>query len=134
MPVRKYHVLIPFICSRELGYKDGQIEKRIVSLVDGENFTPSFMKLVRDFPRAYASQSDTFWPYQNPHATLPTLQADGKVYTNTADVTSYLVKHAPIKVKTGSSLIAQIHEEQYDPNFAFLLAVSLLICPMSCWL
>jgi len=41
------------------------------------------------------------------------------VYTNTADVTKYLVQNAKNDVKTGSTLIAKIHEDLYDPNFPF---------------
>jgi hypothetical protein len=58
---------------------------------------------------------------------LPTLEAEGKVYTNTTDVVSYLVKASSAEVKTGGELIAIIHEDKYDPNFAFLAAVSCLI-------
>lgn len=48
------------------------------------------------------------------------------MYTNTTEVTGYLVEHAPTKVKAGNSaLIQKIHEDQYDPNFALLFAVSL---------
>lgn len=61
---------------------------------------------------------------QNPNATLPTLTVEGKVYTDTIDVTSYFVQHAKEHVKTGSSLITKIHEDAYDPNFRALLAVS----------
>ena len=61
---------------------------------------------------------------QNPNATLPSLTAGGQTYTNTADVTKYLVQNAKNKVKTGSSLIDKIHEDLYDPNFPLLLAVS----------
>jgi glutathione S-transferase len=75
-----------------------------VNLVEGENFAPSFIAL-------------------NENATLPTLEAGGKVYTSTEDVTGYLVKNAPTKVKGGNSkLIQKIHEDKYDPNFALLFA------------
>ena len=46
-------------------------------------------------------------------------------YTSTADVTSYLIKHAPKPVKPGTSLVAMIHEDKYDPNFPLFLAVSI---------
>jgi len=82
---------------------ESNVDKNVVNLVDGENFHPDFIKI-------------------NPNATLPTLQADGKVYTNTTDVVSYLVKTASVHVKTGSSLISLVHEDKYDPNFALLLA------------
>ncbi|THU94828.1 hypothetical protein K435DRAFT_829212 [Dendrothele bispora CBS 962.96] len=84
-------------------YPQDAIESKVVNLVDGENFHPSFIKL-------------------NPKATLPTLEADGKVYTSTADVTAYLLKHSPVSVKAGTDFIQTIHEDNLDPNFAFLMA------------
>ncbi|KAJ6574818.1 hypothetical protein B0H19DRAFT_1254469 [Mycena capillaripes] len=93
----------PELALAELGYKEGDVTVKSVNLVEGENFAPSFLKL-------------------NPNGTLPTLEADGKVYTSTADVVATLVKDAPNKVKAGSSFIETIHEERYDPNFAMLLA------------
>ncbi|KAJ7102211.1 hypothetical protein B0H15DRAFT_318733 [Mycena belliarum] len=88
----------------ELGYKDGEnITIKVVNLVNGENFAPSFVKL-------------------NPNATLPTLEAGGKVYGSTAEVIAALAKDAPVKVKAGTSITETIHEEKYDPNFAMLLS------------
>ncbi|KAJ7456702.1 hypothetical protein FB451DRAFT_1276887 [Mycena latifolia] len=88
----------------ELGYKEGEtITTKVVNLVHGENFAPSFIQL-------------------NPKATLPTLESDGKVYTSTAEVVACLVQDAPVKVKTGTAIIETIHEEKYDPNFAMLLS------------
>ncbi|KAJ6577504.1 hypothetical protein B0H19DRAFT_1120164 [Mycena capillaripes] len=58
----------------------------------------------------------------NPQGTLPTLEADGKVYTSTAEAVALFVKEASVKVKTGSAIIELIHEDKYDPNFAMLLA------------
>jgi len=96
---------VPELALAELGYTDEQVASKVVNLAEGENFRPSFLKL-------------------NPNATLPTLQtADGKLYTSTADVTKYLVESASIKVTPGTpSFIEKIHDDQYDPNFAFLLA------------
>ncbi|KAJ7462674.1 hypothetical protein B0H11DRAFT_89997 [Mycena galericulata] len=88
----------------ELGYKEGEtITTKIVNLIEGENFAPSFVKL-------------------NPNATLPTLEADGQVYTTTKDVVARLVKDAPVKVTAGTSIIETIHEEKYDPNFAMFMS------------
>ncbi|KAI0936260.1 hypothetical protein AcV5_004443 [Taiwanofungus camphoratus] len=86
----------------ELGYPEGAVQKKVVNLVDGANFIPDFLKI-------------------NPKATLPTLEADGKVYTSTEEVVSYLVKNAPKKVTPGSAFIKKIHEDKYDPNFPLLL-------------
>jgi len=61
---------------------------------------------------------------QNPNATLPTLEANGKVYTSTADVTAHLIKHSPVPVKAGTDFIQTIHQDSLDPNFAFMMAVS----------
>jgi hypothetical protein len=56
---------------------------------------------------------------------LPTLEADGSVYKTTAEVTSFLVQNAPITVDSEEKpIIAIIHEEKFDPNFALLLFVS----------
>ncbi|TFK46409.1 hypothetical protein OE88DRAFT_1707598 [Heliocybe sulcata] len=96
---------VPELALAELGYTDEQVASKIVNLAEGENFKPSFLKL-------------------NYKGTLPTLQtSDGKVYTSTADVTNYLVSHAFTKVAAGTpSFIEKVHDDQYDPNFAFLLA------------
>jgi hypothetical protein len=51
--------------------------------------------------------------------------ADGHVLTNSTDITAYLIKHAPETVSSSSSdLLAKIHEEGLDPNFATFMAVS----------
>ncbi|EEB95385.1 hypothetical protein MPER_05655 [Moniliophthora perniciosa FA553] len=84
-------------------YPDGAIDTKVVNLVQGENFSPSFIKL-------------------NPNATLPTLEADGKAYTSTKDVITYLVENASRPVKRGTSFIDVIHEDKLDPNFALLLS------------
>jgi len=97
---------VPELAVIELGYTDDQIEKKTINLIHGENFSPDFIKL-------------------NPNATLPTLEAEGKVYTNTADVIKFLVQNAPNKVaKAHTDFIAEIHAEKVDPNFAMLLARS----------
>ncbi|EJD04159.1 uncharacterized protein FOMMEDRAFT_106643 [Fomitiporia mediterranea MF3/22] len=96
---------VPELAIRELGYFPDGIEIKIINLLKGENFNPSFVKV-------------------NPNATLPTLTADGKVYTNTTDVISYLVEHAPKSVKKASDndIVKRIHEDDIDPNFALLLS------------
>ncbi|KAI0724477.1 hypothetical protein C8T65DRAFT_626617 [Cerioporus squamosus] len=87
----------------ELGYPEDAIETKVVNLAEGANFDPEFVKI-------------------NPHATLPTLVADGKAYTNTKDVISYLVAHAPKKVTKGTAFIDKVHEDKLDPNAPMLLA------------
>ncbi|KAF4572745.1 GST N-terminal domain-containing protein [Pleurotus pulmonarius] len=95
---------VPELALRELGYSSETISKQTVNLVLGENFKPDFVKI-------------------NPNATLPTLEADGKAYTSTTEVTAYLVQNAPKKVKAGNAdFIKEIHEDSIDPNFALLLA------------
>ncbi|KAJ7786013.1 hypothetical protein B0H16DRAFT_14451 [Mycena metata] len=84
-------------------YPEGAIESKSVNLVEGENFAPEFLKL-------------------NPNGTLPTLEADGKVYTSTADVVAYLAKESPSNVKPATEITTTIHEQKYDPNFAMLLS------------
>ncbi|KAJ7054307.1 hypothetical protein C8F01DRAFT_502360 [Mycena amicta] len=90
----------------ELGYTDAEITTKFTSLVDGENFLPSFLS-------------------KNPKATLPTLEdTDGKIYTTTADVVAALIKDAPLKVKssTDPTIIEILHDDKYDPNFALTLS------------
>ncbi|KAL0950958.1 hypothetical protein HGRIS_007709 [Hohenbuehelia grisea] len=99
---------VPELAIHELEYPPDAIEKKVVNLVAGENFNPWFLHI-------------------NPNGTLPTLEADGRAYTNTTDVVEYLVKNAPdagarSSSASGKALIAEIHEDNIDPNFAFLLA------------
>ncbi|KAG9314523.1 hypothetical protein JVU11DRAFT_5320 [Chiua virens] len=96
---------VPELAIRELGYTPDDIERKIIDLVQGENFAPAFLNI-------------------NPKGTLPTIAVGDQNYTNTTDVTSYLVKHAPKPVKPGSAFIVKIHEDKYDPNFPLLLARS----------
>ncbi|KAH8120122.1 hypothetical protein DFH11DRAFT_1558459 [Phellopilus nigrolimitatus] len=97
----------PELAIAELGYSSDAIETKVVNLVNGENFAPSFIKI-------------------NPNATLPTLTANGTTYTNTVDVISYLIKNAPKPVgkPSGTDLVKLIHEDSIDPNFALLLSRS----------
>ncbi len=93
----------------QLGYPAGAVEAKTTNLVEGQNFEPSFLD-------------------KNPNGTLPTLEVDGGiVYKNTTDVVKYLASQAPTPLPAPSpeqqELIRVIHEEQYDPNFALLLAV-----------
>ncbi|KAJ7762273.1 hypothetical protein B0H14DRAFT_2633958 [Mycena olivaceomarginata] len=88
----------------EFGYKEGDVTMKVVDLVEGENFAPSFLKM-------------------NPNGTLPIFESDGKLYTSTAEAVACLIKDAPLKVKTGSAIIETIHEDKYDPNFTMLRAV-----------
>ncbi|KAL1952024.1 hypothetical protein VTO73DRAFT_1173 [Trametes versicolor] len=93
----------PELAIAELGYADDAIETKVVNLVEGANFHPDFLKI-------------------NPNGTLPTLEADGKTFTNTKDVVHYLVEHAPKKVATGTAIIDTIHEDRLDPNLPIFLA------------
>ncbi|KAI0651780.1 hypothetical protein C8Q79DRAFT_57617 [Trametes meyenii] len=94
----------PELAIAELGYADDAIETKIVNLAEGANFTPEFLKI-------------------NPQATLPTLVADGKSYTNTKEVVHYLIEHAPNKGSAaGTAFIDKIHEDSIDPNAPLLLA------------
>ncbi|CAK5279961.1 unnamed protein product [Mycena citricolor] len=86
-----------------LGCTDADVTVQTVNLAEGENLQPWFLKL-------------------NPKGTLPTLECDGNVYTDTSSVVAKLVKDAPTKVKTGSSFIQTIHEDKYDPNFVLFLS------------
>ncbi|KAJ7169595.1 hypothetical protein C8R46DRAFT_1349621 [Mycena filopes] len=83
-------------------YNEGDVEAKSINLFDGDNFDPAFLKV-------------------NPNGTLPTLEADGKVYTTTADVVAYLAKESSTKVKAATEITTTIHEQKYDPNFAMVL-------------
>jgi len=95
--------LAPLYAAAELGYADDAIEYKQVNLIKGENWEPEFIKI-------------------NPKTTLPTLVADGKVYDSTNAVTSYLISHAPNKAgnPSGTDLVAKLHEDSIDPNFALV--------------
>ncbi|KAI0639331.1 hypothetical protein C8Q77DRAFT_53853 [Trametes polyzona] len=95
----------PELAIAELGYPDDAFETKIVNLIEGENFTPEFLKI-------------------NPHATLPTLVADGKSYTNTKDVVHHIVEHAPKKAAPGTAIIDTIHAGRIDPNAPLFFARS----------
>ncbi|KAJ6604356.1 hypothetical protein DFH09DRAFT_1242370 [Mycena vulgaris] len=95
---------VPELAIAELGYKEGDVTLKVVNLLKGENFAPSFLKI-------------------NPQGTIPTLESDGQVYTSTATAVATLIKGAPLKVKAGSAIIETIHDDKYDPNFAMLLSV-----------
>ncbi|KAJ6499833.1 hypothetical protein DFH09DRAFT_945131, partial [Mycena vulgaris] len=89
--------------SAQLGYKEADVATKAVNLVQGENFTPSFLKL-------------------NPNGTVPTLKSDdSEIYTSTRQIFVCLVNDAPRKVAAGTAIIAAIHDQQYDPNFAVFL-------------
>lgn len=90
--------------------------------MEGANFDPTFLKLACHLLWCHRSLLTDV--SQNPKATLPTLEADGNVYTSTAEVVSYLVNGASVQVDAeAKEIIDIIHEEQYDPNFALLLFV-----------
>ncbi|KAF8140088.1 hypothetical protein EV363DRAFT_1393009 [Boletus edulis] len=96
---------VPELAIRELGYGPNDIESMVINLAQGENFAPTFLDI-------------------NPQGTLPTMVVDGRPYTSTAEVTSYLVKHAPKATQPRTAFTAKIHEDTLDPNFAMLLARS----------
>lgn len=95
----------PTLAVSELKYPDGAVEQKTVNLIEGENFTPEFLRV-------------------NLSATLPTLVADGKTYTTTADTVEWLVLHAPTPGAKSShqDIIAAVHRDNTDPNFFLLSA------------
>ncbi|KZT57069.1 hypothetical protein CALCODRAFT_517677 [Calocera cornea HHB12733] len=96
---------VPELALIELGYHPDAVLRRVVDLSEGENLGPDFYEI-------------------NKRATLPALEADGKHYTSTIEVTKYLVEHAPTPGKTGQhqSVIDAVHAEELDPNFAKIAA------------
>jgi hypothetical protein len=95
----------------------------VVNLAKGENFAPWFLKKVRIHLQCKHSKQ-VISRHQNANGTLPTLEADGKVYPDTTSATAYIIKHSLSSVTPGSPLIALIHEDKYDPNFAKISLVS----------
>ena len=87
--------------SAELGV---EVEYKQINLFEGKNFELSFLEL-------------------NPNGTLPTLTSDTGVYTDTKSVVSYLNNTLPHPVAKATDFTDLIHKEEYDPNFALLLAV-----------
>ena len=118
--------------SDELGYSD-QLQKENINLrtspplpsspthscttppppVEGANFHPDFLKL-------------------NPNATLPTLATSDGVYTSTAAVVRYVIKHAPKPAgrPSGTDLVDALHVAAIDPNFSMLSAVRIPTLPV----
>ncbi|KAI0053287.1 hypothetical protein FA95DRAFT_716931 [Auriscalpium vulgare] len=92
----------PELAVADLGFSD-KVVKKTINLVEGKNFNPSFLKI-------------------NANATLPTLTTEGTTLTNTADVVSYVVKNAPVKVAPGTSIIEDVHKQEVDPNFVLFAA------------
>ncbi|KAG8929745.1 hypothetical protein FRC03_001706 [Tulasnella sp. 419] len=95
----------PWLAVYALGLKD-QVEIKQVNLVEGKNFEPDFVKI-------------------NPGAQLPLLiLEDGSTVTTTKNVTEWLINHAatPAGKSSGTDLIARVHADAVDPNFALLSA------------
>jgi len=95
----------PTLAVTELKYAPGAVEQKVVNLLEGENFTPEFLRV-------------------NIGATLPTLTADGKTYTSTVDCVEWLILHAPTpgaKSKYQDVIVA-VHRDNIDPNFSLLSA------------
>lgn len=106
--------------SAELGV---DTDYEVVDLFEGGNFDPKFLKLVSSDLVATFSLSYKPHSSQNPGATLPTLAHNGKSYTSTADVIDYLVSISPKKVAPATSITTVVHEQNIDPNFAFVASV-----------
>jgi len=96
---------VPELALIELGYAPDAVLREEIDLAAGENFGRDFYKVSKN-------------------ATLPALEANGKHYTTTTEVTKYLVEHAPTPKKTGQhqAVIDALHTEQVDPNFAKVAA------------
>ncbi|KAI0348611.1 thioredoxin-like protein [Trametopsis cervina] len=75
------------------------VEHISVSLADGDNFSPEYLKI-------------------NPAGTVPTLVTeDGTTYYNSTDIVKYLVSVAQRKATPGNpKTIAIVHEDRIDPN------------------
>jgi hypothetical protein len=88
----------PALASAEL---DVDVEYKVIDLSQGDNFSPEFLK-------------------HNPNGTLPALVHNGKSYISTVEVIEYLVSVSSKKVAPATSITTVVHEDKYDPNFAFV--------------
>ncbi|KAJ1311392.1 hypothetical protein OPQ81_009884 [Rhizoctonia solani] len=95
----------PSLALLELNYPPGAVEEKVIDLLEGENFTPEFIRI-------------------NNSATLPTLVTADKTYTDTAGSVEWIVLNAPTPgVKsTHQDVIVAVHRDNIDPNFSLLSA------------
>ncbi|KAH9175750.1 hypothetical protein EDB89DRAFT_2066329 [Lactarius sanguifluus] len=80
---------------------DVDADLEIVNPLEGANFDPQFLKL-------------------SPHGNLPTLAHEGKSFTSNPAVIDYLVSISSKKVAPATSITTLVHEDNIDPNFAFV--------------
>lgn len=95
----------PGLVLMELKYAPGTVEEKVVNLLEGENFTPEFIRI-------------------NSAATLPALVTPDKTYVDTAECVEWLILNAPTPgVKsTHQNVITAVHRDNIDPNFSLLSA------------
>ncbi|KAJ6580140.1 hypothetical protein DFH09DRAFT_1310084 [Mycena vulgaris] len=93
----------------ELGCKEGDVATKAVNLVQGENeplLSSSWYAAIPTPPPP---------PLAITPLTHTRAEPERGVYTSTREI---VVKDAPSKVAAGTTIIAAIHDPQYDPNFA----------------
>ncbi|KAF8741697.1 Glutathione S-transferase, N-terminal domain, partial [Rhizoctonia solani] len=95
----------PSLALLELKYPPGAVEEKAINLLEGENFTPEFIKI-------------------NNNATLPTLATTDKIYTDTTGSVEWIVLNAPTPGAKSShqDVIVAVHRDNIDPNFSLLSA------------
>ncbi|CAE6369260.1 unnamed protein product [Rhizoctonia solani] len=95
----------PSLALLELKYPPGVVEEKVVNLLEGDNFTPDFIKI-------------------NRNATLPTLVTADKTYVDTVGSVEWIVLNAPTPgVKSvHQDVIVAVHRDNIDPNFSLLSA------------
>ncbi|GMK58030.1 hypothetical protein CspeluHIS016_0500620 [Cutaneotrichosporon spelunceum] len=102
---------VPKLAIEELGLQNN-VELKVVNLLEGENFQPAYLKV-------------------NSHGTIPSLEANGKTYTDSTTCTRALIEMAPNAPKKDThtdheleKLIHGVHSEHHDPNVLLLLPVN----------
>ena len=94
-----------------------------MSLFEGANFSPEFLKLVSRNSLSTVHAVIDALSSKNSNATLPTLTHVGKSYKSTAEVIDYLVSISSTKVTPETSISKVVHEDSVDPNFSMVAAV-----------
>ncbi|KAL5641243.1 hypothetical protein ACGC1H_001656 [Rhizoctonia solani] len=95
----------PSLALLELSYPSGVVEEKVINLLEGENFTPEFIKI-------------------NRNATLPTLVTADNTYVDTAGSVEWIVLNAPTPGTKSAhqDVIVAVHRDHIDPNFSLLSA------------
>lgn len=100
---------VPKLAVNEADFDESNVEWVSINLAQGANFEPSYLKV-------------------NKNGTVPTLEIDGKTFTDSTTVVSEILAKAPhpprVSAHTSTSIIEEVHGEHHDPNATLLMAIS----------